>query len=277
MLSFSVGQVGAVSMNAGSEILTLGIQQPGSVLLPIDIKVFLDGPFDPMSGSMHDLLRSTALLPSVEPYTSLGYQHAGSGGGEQAGAGVFGAAGADAVVDWILIELRDASDPTKIVSTRSAFIQRDGNVVDVDGLSILRMSAVPGSYYIAVRHRNHLPVMTAAPVPLMMVSVPYDLTDGSVGIYGTDAQRSDGGIYRLWAGDVTADHAVRYVNTGNDRDPILVAIGGVFPTATVAGYLPTDVNLDGVTKYTGAMNDRDPILLTIGGIVPTTVRNAQFP
>jgi len=30
-------------------------------------------------------------------------------------------------------------------------------------------------------------------------------------------------------------------------------------------------------KYTGADNDRDPVLVTIGGSVPTAVRNAQVP
>jgi hypothetical protein len=32
-----------------------------------------------------------------------------------------------------------------------------------------------------------------------------------------------------------------------------------------------------VVKYTGGGNDRDPILLNIGGSVPTAVRNAQLP
>ncbi len=277
MLSWSVGQISGTSMTSGSELLTLGIQQPGIVLLPINIKAFLDGPFDPLGGNMSDQLRSASLIPSAEPFTALGFQHAGSGGGEQAVGGAFNNNGNDAVVDWVLIELRDASDPIKVVSTRSAFVQRDGDVVDVDGISVVQMTALPGNYHVAVRHRNHLPVMTALPVPLTMTALPIDLTDGSVATYGTDAQRSTGGIHRLWAGDVTGDHVVKYVNTGNDRDPILVAIGGVLPTATAIGYLPTDVNMDGVVKYTGPANDRDRILITIGGVVATDIRNAQFP
>jgi hypothetical protein len=35
--------------------------------------------------------------------------------------------------------------------------------------------------------------------------------------------------------------------------------------------------LDGAVKYTGVGNDRDVILLNIGGSVPTTTRNAQLP
>ena len=63
----------------------------------------------------------------------------------------------------------------------------------------------------------------------------------------------------------------------NDRDPILVAVGGTVPTATVSGYLPTDVNMDGRVKYTGSVNDRDPILVNVGGTVPTNTRVEQLP
>ena len=49
------------------------------------------------------------------------------------------------------------------------------------------------------------------------------------------------------------------------------------PTATTTGYLPTDVNMDGTVKYAGANNDRDPILVNIGGTVPTAVRTEQLP
>ena len=49
------------------------------------------------------------------------------------------------------------------------------------------------------------------------------------------------------------------------------------PTATVGGYHVADTNMDGVSKYTGADNDRDPILVNIGGTVPTNTRVEQVP
>ena len=36
----------------------------------------------------------------------------------------------------------------------------------------------------------------------------------------------------------------------NDRDAILLRIGGSVATAIVTGYYPEDVNLDGEVKYT---------------------------
>ena len=73
------------------------------------------------------------------------------------------------------------------------------------------------------------------------------------------------------------DADLKYTGASNDRDPILVAVGGSVPTATTYGYRMEDVNMDGVTKYTGAGNDRDPILVNVGGSVPTSVRAEQLP
>jgi len=81
----------------------------------------------------------------------------------------------------------------------------------------------------------------------------------------------------LWSGNCLPDATLRYTGDGNDRDPILVAIGGIIPTNTTAGYLITDVNMDGRVRYVGATNDRDPILTNIGGIIPTNTRTQQLP
>ena len=70
---------------------------------------------------------------------------------------------------------------------------------------------------------------------------------------------------------------LKHTGSGNDRDPILTAIGGVVPTNTLVGYRSEDVNMNGTVKYTGAGNDRDPILQNIGGVVPTNTRVEQMP
>jgi hypothetical protein len=77
--------------------------------------------------------------------------------------------------------------------------------------------------------------------------------------------------------DVNRDGMVMYVGANNDRDPILLAIGGSVPTNFITGYRIEDTNLDGVVKYTGFANDRDVILLNIGGTVPTSIRLQQLP
>lgn len=98
--------------------------------------------------------------------------------------------------------------------------------------------------------------------------------------FDTDTRSAISGSFpasALWCGDVSFDGVVKYTGVGNDRDPIISAIGGTVPTATIIGYHSEDVNLDGTVKYTGANNDRDPILQTIGGTVPTAIRVEQVP
>jgi hypothetical protein len=86
-----------------------------------------------------------------------------------------------------------------------------------------------------------------------------------------------GGVQVLWQANTLPDASVKYTGPSNDRDVILLRIGGTVPTATLAGYWPEDATLDGVVKYTGSGNDRDAILLTIGGSVPTATRTEQLP
>jgi hypothetical protein len=212
----------------------------------------------------------------IEPYTAAGYAHV-EGGNETTSPGVLAVVGPDAIVDWIVVELREPASPYMVVSTRTGLLQRDGDIVDVDGFSPLAFKARATNYRVAVLHRNHLPVITAAPVLLSPVPVDVDLTDGSIPLYGVEPTRTEGAVQLLWSGDVNADGSILYTGAFNDRDPILLSIGGIIPTNTINGYLPEDVNMDGTVKYTGTKNDRDPILFNIGGIIPTTVRNAQMP
>ena len=245
----------------------------------IAARVFLEGPYNEALGTMNDGMRALGLVPTVEPYSGLGYAHVG-GGGEMTTPAVLANTGNDAIVDWVVLELRDESSPSTVVSSRCALVQRDGEVVDVDGLSPMQFAMVPGNYHVAVRHRNHLGCMTTDALALSTSVATVDLTAAATVTYGTDARKASAEatpVLQLWAGDVTFDHIVKYTGQTNDRDPILLTIGGFVPTNTTIGYHASDVNLDGTVKYTGSLNDRDPILLTIGGVLPTNVRMEQLP
>lgn len=245
--------------------------------LSLNVKAVLEGPFDADSGLMRDSLRVKGLLPIAEPYAALGYAHTGGGGGEATSSAVLAVSGANAIVDWLVVELRDAANPALRIASRSALLQRDGDVVGPDGISPVQFSVKPGHYHLAVHHRNHLGAMTASPVECSVALRAYDFTGGAIATFGTDGTKDIGGIRALWAGDASANGLLQYVGEGNDRDPILSAIGGSTPTNTVSGYQPTDINLDGAVRYIGQGNDRDPILVNIGGNLPTATRAAQLP
>ena len=139
--------------------------------IQLRLKAFLQGPYNSGNGLQNDDLRTatpTNLIPSTEPYTALnGFTHV-DGGGETVAQSVLQVTGNDAIVDWVFLELRDPSDSTIVLYTRSALLQRDGDIVEVTGGSdpVQFSGAAPGDYFVVVRHRNHLGVMTKEPVPL---------------------------------------------------------------------------------------------------------------
>ena len=245
--------------------------------LSFSVRVFLEGPFDPVTGMMHDSLRVQGLVPLTEPYTGLGFAQVGGGGGETIDAGILTTTGTNAIVDWVMVELRSKDDSTVVVATQSALVQRDGDVVGADGTSMIQFSLPVDQYFVSIKHRNHLGAMTRITHKVSIAPSSLDFSDGSIQIYGIEPQKNISGTDVLWAGNVEIDGKIKYTGLDNDRDPILVRIGGLLPTATMPGYFQEDVNMSGVTKYTGADNDRDPILINIGGVVPTASRIEQLP
>lgn len=258
---------------------------PGSALArwqdcgpSVRVRAYLQGAWDAGLNMMRDDLRAQSLVPLVEPHTDAGFLHAGGGGGETVGADRLAITGKNAVVDWVLLEVRSASVPGTLVATRSLLLERDGDLVDPVGRTRIFLNVAPGEYRIALRHRNHLGVLASALVTLGPDMALIDLTLPGTGTHGNEARATlSNGRMALWAGNAVRDAFIKYTGTGNDRDVILSTIGGQVPTLTVPGYLPADVNMDGVVKYTGTNNDRDVILINIGGVVPTAVREEQMP
>lgn len=245
-------------------------------LLEVSAKALLEGPYVLALQMMHDSLRTRGLIPITEPYTGLGYAHVG-GGGETVTPAALEITGNNAIVDWVVLELRSGSNPAQVLQTRSGLIQRDGDIVGKDGVSPVGFSLPEGSYYVAIRHRNHLGAMTSGAVFLSSTASVVDFTSESTSTYGTEARKTSGNHMTMWSGNTLWDNELKYTGSNNDRDPVLVRIGGTVPTNTIPGYYRDDVNLDGVVKYTGSGNDRDPILVNIGGTVPTQVRTEQLP
>ena len=267
---------GTTGANFTSDMAIDDINVTGTSEVQVQVKAWLEGPYDDGSGSMTDELRAGGLLPLSEPYSGLGYAHVG-GGGESTTAQVLAVTGANAIVDWVVVELRDANTPANVLATRSGLLQRDGDVVGMDGSSPLTFGVAPGSYHVALRHRNHLGCMSGNAAALDASPTVVDFRLAATATFGTDARKPVGSTRVLWAGNVVFDAQLKYTGSLNDRDPILTVIGGTVPTGSAAGYLSEDVNMDGQARYTGVENDRDIILQNIGGVVPTATRMEQLP
>lgn len=229
--------------------------------------VFLQGPYNTSTGLMDDNLRaaSPVLIPEAEPYTSLSnFTHVGRGGSEKVAPAVFEPTGNDAIVDWVFLELRDKNTPETVLQTKSALIQKDGDIVELDGVSEVRFMGMAGDdYYLAVRHRNHLGILTAAVLTLSRTATSYDFSTAQSQAYGNNPMMDMSGVFGLWGGDASEDNKVTFQGLNNDSDQvkngILNAPGNVFNLLTYAysAYELSDYDLDGVVKYQGADNDSD--------------------
>ncbi|MBL7983767.1 MAG: agmatine deiminase family protein [Flavobacteriales bacterium] len=242
----------------------------------LSMKVILEGAYDSGAGMMRDELRAQGLIPTSEPYTAAGFTLVGNTTPSVAPP-VLAVTGTNAIVDWVLVEARANTAPYGVLRSRTALVQRDGDVVSTDGVSPVLFDLPPANYRIAVRHRNHSGAMTNASIALSTAPASVDFTSTATSTYGSEARKTVGAVQVLWAGNVLRDGSIKYVGAENDRDPILTFIGGTNPNNTVSGYRVEDVNLDGVVKYIGQNNDRDPVLLNVGGTTPNNTRSQQLP
>jgi hypothetical protein len=233
-------------------------------------RAFFQGPF--IGTQMTDNLRSKALIPLTEPFTGLGYSHQGRGGGEIINSTVLDVTGDDAITDWVVIELRDKNASSSVLETFSALIQRDGDIVGLDGIDDVRLPVLDDDYFVAIRHRNHLGIRTPSVENLEEASSTiYDFTTASGQAHGTNPMAEvSTGVWGMWGGNTTGDHMVRATGppTINDYSNLLNYLGG--PTNIVTDvYVRQDINMDGNVRATGppTINDYAKLLNILGGAI----------
>jgi Concanavalin A-like lectin/glucanases superfamily/Ig-like domain CHU_C associated len=202
-------------------------------------KVFLEGPYNTTTHLMNDNLRSGNLIPQTETFTEMVssyFMHKGGGGGETTTPSVLSVTGANAIIDWVFLELRDPSVPTTVLQTRSALLQADGDVVDTDGTSPVRFTnSAAGNYFIAVKHRNHLRFRTLNTVALTTGVNTLNFTNNSIPMVGTNPLKQvETGVYGLYSGDLYGQGSI---DAGDRSD--------VWNYRNVTGYNNFDCNMNG--------------------------------
>jgi len=142
--------------------------------------------------------------------------------------------GTSQVADTVAGFLAASTSPYGILDSASAALSSAG-------IGTLNFPNAPsGSYYLVVRHRNHLEIWSASPLALIKgttTTSSYDFSAGAATAYGTNPLKQSGARYLTWGGDVNQDGVVDY------RDRNLT-----WNNRTLAGYLATDCNGDNVTN-----------------------------
>ncbi len=251
-ISWTLGEIATETYSNGSVILTQGFQQPYSVAIH-GIVVFLEGPYG--SGTMATDLKDHGALPLSQPYNTAPWNY---GGTESVGAIPAN------VVDWVLVDLRDATSASNAtgattVERQAAFLLSNGSVVGLDGTSLLVFSApISNTPYLAVWHRNHLGVLSANPLSGFGGQYSYDFSTSVDQAHGGSAgyKLIDTGLYGMVAGDADSDGTV----DGGD----ISAWGTV---AGTSGYTEGDLNMDAQANNP----DKNDVL------IPNTGKSDQVP
>jgi HYR domain len=225
-----------------SNPVSVTISACGVLLNP---KAMLQGPYNAVTMLMNDNLRAANLIPLTEPYTGMsGFTHVGGGGGEVTTSAVLAVTGNNAIVDWVFLQLRDATNPATVLFTRSALIQRDGDIVDVDGVSPVKFNSAPvGNYHVAVRHRNHLPIRSANVLALSdITTTPIDFITNLTVAYDNpmivnDALITNGSIFLMWACNANSNLAINIAD--------ITIVSSASSPAQFNVYNRSDVNMNG--------------------------------
>ena len=199
--------------------------------IQLDLSVFLEGPFN--GNGMNLDLKNLDFIPLDQPFDTTPWEYFGTESVISVPSNV---------VDWVLVELRDALDAASateatLVTRKAAFVLNNGSIVGLDGNSFLQFNnSIANQLFVVIRHRNHLSLMSAFPLTESEGIYSYDFTTASGQAYGTEPQKDLGnGIFGMLAGDANADGIIDnydgteswYLETGN------------------SGYLNSDVNLNG--------------------------------
>lgn len=216
-------------------------------------KVFLQGGL--AGTSMTTTLATNNLIPLTDPY----------GKGTSTTNTVISGNG---ITDWVLVELRSA--PGAVTESVAALLKSDGSIINADGSGSLNFTTTSGSFYVSVRHRNHLGVMTASPISISSTVTIVDFTLPSTATYGgTASQATIGSVKAMWAGNATGITLAGSDNVRYSSGDINAVTGYLTTQTGTAGgvktniYTKEDTNLDGIVRYSGGARDILPITLTI--------------
>ena len=197
----------------------------------VELKVLLEGPF--AGTEMTTVLNQNGSMPLNQPYNASPWNYYGT-------ENVTGIPNPD-IVDWMLVEYRDATDASlanslTTVERQAALLLKNGNIVGMDGTSNLEVNvAISNDIFIVIHHRNHLSVLSALPCDLNGSFYSYDFTTGIGQAYGTNAMvEMAPGYFGMISGDCNADGNV------NSNDKLVWE-----PQSGSLGYSQEDLNLDG--------------------------------
>lgn len=215
---FSYGQVEDYTINVLHDDLIL------------NLVAMLEGPFN---GSNMDL-KLGALIPLNQPFNTSPWNYTGT-------ESVSFIPNPN-VVDWVLIDVRDAVSPANAtgatsVAKQAAFILNDGSIVDLDGNSNLIFPVTIGqNLYVVLWQRNHIGILSNNALTPFGGVYSYDFSSGVNQVYGGANGHKElvPGVWGMISGDGNRNGSIEI----GDKSPLWENEAGT------KGYIFSDYNLD---------------------------------
>ncbi len=184
----------------------------------VDVRCLLQGPYN--NGQLNTALRARGILSAHFPSVNIPAN----------------------AVDSINIEIRDSvtASNASVRLFQPAWLLKDGSIRKFSDTTktCVEYSAGAGSFYVIVRQRNHLSVMSSSAQFFDgSTCTTYKFSYSSQSAYGNGAMAAVGPFYALFAGDV------------NGSGIISAADGNIVFLSTSSGlYSTSDTNLSGDTN-----------------------------
>jgi len=201
----------------------------------LNLKVFLEGPFN--GTDMNNYLTNPLLVdgfPLSQPYAASPWNYSGNESVTTLPS--------ENIVDWVLVELRDASnaalaDASTIKQRAALFLLSNGLVVDLDGNSLPSFSIeISEELFVSIIHRNHIGIISANALNLQSDTYTYDFTNGESKVYQglLGHKYLNDGIWGMVSGDMDASGLINE----SDLNPLWKQKAGLH------GYYNEDLNLN---------------------------------
>lgn len=235
---FKDNATGSFNTHLSTSTLTVTIN-PCETKVSLNLKVFLQGATTLENGvaTMRNDLQiyktsptTFGLLPTQDPY--------GGGAVYPEIKNTFSKAGN--IVDWVQIEIRSMQNPSIVLESKSLLLRVDGTVLDVDGYAP-KFNPQFGGVRIAVKHRNHLPVIGLGLVSFNAGTANYDFSADLSKAYNVVAKPQmilKSGVWCMIAADTNSDF---FIDSGDVPDFKSAFKANLFKT-----YHKTDLNMDGL-------------------------------
>lgn len=189
-------------------------------------KVFLGGAF--RENTMVNFLERKNDIPKLQPFANPPWNYQGVESINNP---------PENTVDWILVELRDHLFNLK--ARKAALLKIDGLVADLDGFSPISFERSSNEqYYIVLKHRNHLSIMSRTKVALSSNTITYDFTTSQEKAYGESSMELlSNGKFGMIAGDSNQDGEINLLDYREVANSIYES-----------GYQVGDLDMNGIVN-----------------------------